>query len=145
MIDIKKINVEDTYLLRIKVLRNGLSERYRFDKDDDIDTFHLGAFQDNECLGIATFLKNGHSFFKNAKNVYQLRGMAVDNVFQTKGVGKLIIKKAIEILNESNSELLWCNAREHAIGFYKKMGFEVIGERFHVPNVGPHFVMYKYL
>jgi ribosomal protein S18 acetylase RimI-like enzyme len=36
---------------------------------------------------------------------------------------------------------LWCNAREPAVGFYRRMGWRVISERFHIETAGPHFKM----
>lgn len=142
MITIKFINTEATYDLRIKILRDGKPERYHFDNDDAVGPFHLGVFKDDNCVGIATFLKSNHTYFNRKKNIYQLRGMAVDNSFQSKGVGKLILERAIVALNEKSCELLWCNARENAVGFYKKLGFKTEGERFMVQHVGPYFVMY---
>jgi GNAT superfamily N-acetyltransferase len=41
--------------------------------------------------------------------------------------------------------LLWCNARETAIGFYQRNGWTVESDRFDVPTVGPHVKMLKRL
>ena len=53
MIEIRSISPEATYPLRIKILRNGIADNYKFDGDSDETTFHLGAFEREECIGIA--------------------------------------------------------------------------------------------
>ena len=37
--------------------------------------------------------------------------------------------------------ILWCNAREKALGFYLKVGFKPSGELFTIQNVGKHMLM----
>ena len=49
------------------------------------------------------------------------------------------------IIQKYNCNLLWFNARETAVDFYKKMGYTVIGESFIINDIGTHFVMYKKL
>ena len=41
-----------------------------------------------------------------------------------------------------NIELLWCDARLEATGFYERLGFKMKGEIYNVPNIGPHKLMY---
>ncbi|PIE48198.1 MAG: GNAT family N-acetyltransferase [Flavobacteriales bacterium] len=140
---IRFINTSETYPLRIKILRNGQAERYTFEQDNNATTFHLGAFSHDTCVGIATFFKDNHPYFQGQQNAYQLRGMAVDDAFQSQGIGRQLITCALAELTKRNSSLLWCNARQHAIGFYRNMGFQTIGEEFIVPHIGPHIVMFK--
>lgn len=145
IIKVKQISVEETYSLRIKILRDGAARDYKFVGDQADDTFHVGAFHKHTCIGIATCVKNLNKHFPDIKNQYQLRGMAVDIDFQGKEVGKQIIDFTLQSLKAKQCKLLWCNAREHAVDFYKKMGFQVIGKRFMIPKVGPHFAMWKIL
>lgn len=142
--EIKIISTEETFPLRIEILRKGIARDFHFVGDDDKGTFHIGAFSDNECVGIASCMLKSHTLF-TSKKVYQLRGMAIKKDIQNSGVGKEIILKTVEILENKNCKTVWCNARESALGFYEKMGFRIIGERFQIPKVGPHFVMYKNL
>lgn len=140
---IRFINASETYPLRIKILRNGQAERYKFEQDHNASTFHLGAFSHDTCVGIATFLKANQPYFQDQQNIYQLRGMAVDATFQSQGIGRQLMTFAFGELTKRNSSLLWCNARQHAIGFYRNMGFQTTGEEFIVPHIGPHIVMFK--
>jgi hypothetical protein len=40
---------------------------------------------------------------------------------------------------------MWCQARVSAQGFYEKVGFATLGERFWLPLSGPHYVMVREL
>ncbi len=142
MIEVKLIETKETYPLRIEILRNGKARDFQFVGDHNVNTFHIGAICDGVCNGIATCIQKENEKVDD-KNAYQLRGMAVKTDKQNSGIGKLIVDKTIEILQERNCKTVWCNAREHAAGFYEKMGFIRIGERFQIPKVGPHYLMYK--
>ena len=56
--------------------------------------------------------------------------------------GKKVIDFALEELKKRNVEILWCDARNVALGFYEKMGFTIIGDYYDVPEIGPHKLMY---
>jgi len=77
------------------------------------------------------------------KKAYQLRGMATKQKEQGKGFGRQILEAEIDYLREqTDATLLWCNARLPAVDFYKKFGFEFVGEEFEVEGIGPHRVGY---
>ncbi len=144
MIEIKPIIASQTFALRIEILREGVASNYQFDADDAISSFHLGAFEGIDCIGIATFIKQAQPDVK-ANVSYQLRGMAVAVAYQKKGVGNKLINASYMLLKEKNTDLLWCNAREVAVEFYKKNGFKIYGDSFDIPNIGKHYKMYKHL
>lgn len=144
MIEVRVIKAVETYQIRIEVLRNGVPENFHFQGDEAIDSFHLGAFQDNSCIGISTFIRNNHSLLSK-EAAYQLRGMAILPKYQKQGVGKKILIESYKYLAEHTCQILWCNAREIAVNFYKKSGFAIIGEPFNIPKIGLHYIMYKRL
>ncbi len=75
---------------------------------------------------------------------WRLRGMAVLPPFQGKGIGKRLLEKALaDVSNSSPDTLVWCNARESALGFYRQAGFSIHGARFEIPAIGPHFLMWS--
>ena len=76
-------------------------------------------------------------------NQYQLRGMGVLKEYQKRGFGNLLIEKGEDIIKQENGTIIWCNAREIAVNFYKKNGFKIIGKPFVIPKIGLHYVMYK--
>ena len=142
---IKKISTIETYPVRHPVLRAGRPlEDCKFDHDDLETTFHLGLFEKNHLIGVATFLKNNSSSFPES-NQYQLRGMAVLDHFQGKGLGAQLLNYAEAELKLSQTELLWFNARERAVPFYSKLGYKTTGNPFDIKGIGTHYLMFKKL
>ena len=143
MTTIKKIRVEETYPLRKEVLRKGMTLSHEMPGDQDSDSFHLGVYEDDQLVCIASFMKNKHPDFLGEQ--FQLRGMATAEQARGRGIGRLILKEGIKELKRRKIELLWCNAREVALGFYQKLGFKTHGQAFEVPQVGMHYMMYIHL
>lgn len=143
VIQIKEISALETYTVRHPVLREGRPiEDCRFDGDNLPTTFHLGLFYDAILVGVATFMKNNHTVFSD-DNQYQLRGMAVLKTHQGKQLGDALFKHGEILLKEKSVSLLWFNAREVAVNFYKRNGCEILGEPFEIKGIGIHFVMFK--
>lgn len=141
---IRKILAEETYPLRQKVLRPGrpLKECF-FEGDLEKETFHLGYFDKDELLAVATYVARKNAFFDTPVQ-YQLRGMAVLPEHRGNKLGEKLLLKGEELIKKKEPEtLLWFNARERAVGFYKKYGYHTIGDPFMIPNVCMHIVMYK--
>jgi ribosomal protein S18 acetylase RimI-like enzyme len=135
---VKYITPMQTLPLRSKVLRNGLElEKCIFPTDDIEDGFHLGFFTGEEITSIATFFWEDYP--EHAVGGVRLPDHA------GKGQGAAIIKFASNELSSQNASYIWCNARKIAIGFYKKLGFEIISDEFDIPGIGPHFNMIKLL
>ncbi len=141
MLSIKQIPKEDTYPLRIEILRNGKAVNYHFVGDNLKTTIHIGVFTGKACIGIVTLIPNSHKSFPKI-STYQLRGMAIDKAYQKQGIGSILVEESLKILNETKCEILWCNARVIALEFYKKMGFSIQEKKFEIPTVGPHYMMY---
>ncbi len=142
MILIKEINANQTYPIRLAVLRptKTLADCV-FTHDDDESTFHLGAFLENDLACIGSLYQQKHTLFKES-NQWQLRGMATLPQYVGKGLGSTLLKNTVEILLKKDTNLLWCNARSSAVAFYQKAGFSIVGEEFLIADVGPHYVMY---
>ena len=70
--------------------------------------------------------------------------MAVLPAYRGQSLGKALLLHGEKLLKEQNSDiLLWFNAREVAIEFYEKYGYQSFGDPFMIPNVCMHIVMYK--
>ena len=140
-IEIRPITAAEALPLRQAVLRPGrLLESAQYPGDDAPTTRHFGAFRDARLLGIATLL---HAEMPEQPGVpaLQLRGMATAPEVRGQGFGRALIRACLAFARESGVPLLWCNARTGAVGFYRKLGFEIVGVEFIVPDVGPHFRM----
>ncbi|MDO7171886.1 GNAT family N-acetyltransferase [Mariniflexile sp. AS56] len=142
---IKHIAATDTYIVRHPVLRTGKPiESCVFDGDDLTTTYHLGIYHETKLVGICSFFKNNNQLISELAQ-YQLRGMAILNDYQGLGLGKLLLNHGETFLKEKHIKTIWCNAREHATHFYKKIGYQTTGKPFMIKDVGIHFMMHKNL
>ncbi|WP_191860463.1 GNAT family N-acetyltransferase [Hanstruepera ponticola] len=141
-LSLKTISAQETYPVRHPILREGrpLSE-CEFEGDEDPTTIHLGLYSKEKLIGVATFLKKSNPCFSE-KVQYQLRGMAILQRFQNKGLGKIILDEAERLLT-NKCHRIWFNARKIAVNFYEKNGYKKTGEPFEIANVGVHYVMTK--
>ena len=137
VIDIREISPEMTLPIRREVLRNNSIpiNSCQFEWDFHKESFHLGAFIGNKIIGIISMLNTA----ENHLDKRRLRGMAVVNSHQKMGIGSKLIDKAEELLMSKNVSFIWLKARECAMDFYKKKGYEKVGNSFNIPEIGLHF------
>lgn len=119
-------------------------ERCKFARDEEDQTFHLGAFMDNKLVSVASFYFEKHPDLEEPFQ-FRLRGMATLPDYQHKGLSTELLKMAFPIIKQNFCHLVWCNARVTAVEFYQKVGFEKVGEEFDIPGIGPHLLMFKSL
>ena len=140
-----RINAQDTYPIRQQVLvPNHSAVKAKFANDDDEDiSFHLGAFKNSKLVSVASFFYERNPIFEDMHQ-YQLRGMATLPEHQGLGLSSELLTTAFPIIKQNFCTLLWCNARESAVGYYEKVGFiKKNNEVFDIENIGPHILMYK--
>jgi predicted GNAT family N-acyltransferase len=133
--------------LRTRILRPHFEagQICAFPRDDAPDTAHFGIVDDAaHVYAVATFIPNACPELPGHEAI-QLRGMCVDRTLQGQGLGERLLDGSLTRLavQHSSAEILWCNARTSAAGFYEKMGFAQIGEVFDVEHIGPHVVMWR--
>lgn len=142
---VKEISAEETYPVRHPILRAGKPlNTCAFNGDDLETTVHLGIFNKNTVIGVASIMKTSNDLFTETLQ-YQLRGMAVLQEFQGKKLGKMLLEHGEDLLQERNIELIWCNARIIAVNFYKRNGYKITGDPFEIDEIGTHYKMYKTL
>jgi predicted GNAT family N-acyltransferase len=118
------------------MLRAGRPTEESFYPPDDLaETMHLAAFVNEEVVGTATVFPEA----LNGEPAWRLRGMAVDPAHQGSGVGTVLMHDMTRRLLEGDVNLLWCNARTTALDFYRKQGFEVVGDEFIADADVPHY------
>ena len=142
-LEIKSISSSETYPIRHQVLRVGRPiESCKFDGDEQTETIHFGAFENNKLVGIIScYLTNGCHFY-TGKN-YQIRGVAIQGHLQQKGYGKALMLHAENFLRQINCNTIWLNARTNANQFYTKLDYTEIGAAFEVPLIGKHQCFFK--
>lgn len=137
---IRRITQQEVFPLRSAVLRNNKPEEECVLPTDSAEgIFHLGYFEEERLICIGTFFPEDYP--EQGSRGFRLRGMATDPDFAGKGFGARLINFAINELTSAQASYIWCNARSTAVGFYQKLGFEVISAEFEVPGIGPHFDM----
>ena len=138
---IRFIKVEQTFPIRREVLRKNIDLPYQLEGDFDKETFHLGAFVNDELVSIVSLIKKNIDVLKGEQ--FQLRGMATAAKYRGRGYGELLALRSDEVLVTRNIHKIWCNARIEALEFYKSLNYNILGETFIVPKVGIHYLMYK--
>jgi GNAT superfamily N-acetyltransferase len=138
--EIHKMPAEATYALRAKVLRPGqpaAASRYPLDEK----AVHFCALEEGTVCSTVTAHPENSPLFHDARQ-WRIRGMATEPAWQGKGLGRAVLLELFSWARGNGVSFFWCNARERAIPFYEKMGFQVEGDLFEVPGIGPHKVMW---
>ena len=131
MLEVRLIDAVSTSDLRNRLLRAGRGHE-GFPEDDLPDTFHLGAV-DGATVGVATFVPGENGW-------WQLRGMAVDPARQGEGIGRAILVEAERRLRAAGAVGMWANARDTALGFYRRAGWVVVGGGYVLVDLPHHRV-----
>ena len=142
---LKKITASETYSVRLPVLRKGKSvESCQFDGDHLATTIHFGLYLNQELVGIVSLFQKSNPLFPEKKQ-FQIRGMAVLDDFQKKGIGEKLVQTVINFAKEKEVKVIWFNARKNAVPFYEKLDFHIHGTAFEIEGIGTHYVMYQLL
>lgn len=132
IIKASSVEYEQIIALRITALLKpiGVPPSYINRKKEENDIF-IGAFKNNEIAGCCVLTKADNE-------VLQLRQMAVRPNLQGNKIGTAIIEFAEKTAKENNYKVLMMHARDPVIGFYKKCGYQLIGEQFFEVGIGHH-------
>ena len=139
---VEDVPAEVTHDLRWRILRGARpGAAVVFPEDSRPGAFHMAVCHDDTILAVASFSAEPAPN-RPGRSAVHLRGMAVDGPFQQHGLGRLLVTTVIDRLRAEGVDVLWCNARDSAGGFYARLGFEVMGEGFVLPESGiAHHVM----
>jgi ribosomal protein S18 acetylase RimI-like enzyme len=124
--------------LRDDILRRPLGLTFTPEElESEKENMLIAAFEDEQMLGCCMLVEE-------QPGTVRLRQMAVLNDLQGKGIGRALMNFAENIARDRGYKILRMHARSHAIGFYEKVGYKVLGEQF-VEVTIPHYVMEKQL
>jgi GNAT superfamily N-acetyltransferase len=141
---VAEIEAAQTHDLRRRVLREGQPENLVFPEDDRPGAFHLGVRQapGAPLVAVASFSPE-ETPHRPGRLAVRLRGMATDHACQGQGIGRWLLDEAVKRLRDDGVEVLWGNGRDSALGFYLRLGFEVVGDGFLAGPAGdiPHHVL----
>ena len=143
---------EATVELRREILRKPLGLEFSSaELQLDLSDYHFAAFQnsDNE-IGKATIgISNEHLIGclilrPQSRDELKMRQVAVASSVQGRGVGQMLVARSELWAREHGYQEIVLNARETAVKFYLKLGYEIVGDRFSEVDL-PHFKMRKAL
>jgi predicted GNAT family N-acyltransferase len=144
-VTVDEVAPEVTYELRGAVLRPHGGEII-WAGDEDPATFHLAARDAvGRVVGVVRFSPapcpwrvGGDAM---AAAAWQLRGMATDAAVRGSGAGRALLEDGLTRVAARGGDLVWCDARTSAAGFYARFGFTVVTGEFDKPGIGPHVGM----
>ncbi|MGZ4550805.1 MAG: GNAT family N-acetyltransferase [Blastococcus sp.] len=129
-------DADATYPLWRDVLREG---RPVARLEDPPGTFHLAArTPDGQVVGVVRFSPAPCPWRPDARAPWQLRGMATAPAVRGAGTGRVLVAEGLRRIGACGGDLVWCDARVPAVGFYERMGFVVVTDEFGKPEGGPH-------
>ena len=128
------------YDLRWRILRKPWNQPKGSEKDEieDKSIHAMVCNEDRIPIGV------GRAHF-NSDEEAQIRYMAVEEKWQGKGIGKMILSYLEEKVKEKGAKNIILNARDIAIKFYEKNGYQIVKEAHTLFDVIPHYKMRKAL
>jgi GNAT superfamily N-acetyltransferase len=143
--EIRRIAVGEARVLRRAVLRPHLPpEDSIFAGDDEPTTLHLGAFDGDELVGIATFIQDACPV-DGRDDDWRLRGIATVQRVRNRGIGGGLLSHGITLVRAAGGRRVWCNGRTSARHFYERHGLRAVGEEFVSPQTGPQYLFVREL
>ena len=125
-------------VLRTRVLRAPLRlQPTPEERDEDQKLSHLGAFEGGRLIACLMLQKLGEDAVK-------MRQVAVDFDRQQHGVGTRLVRYSESFARELGLREMRLHARNAAVAFYERLGYEAYGEPF-VEVTVPHRAMKKRL
>lgn len=103
----------------------------------DAFSTHVGAFRGQAAVGSLILTPQG-------TGIVRLRQMAVEESYRGQGVGSRLILAGEVIMRRSDCSVVLCHARETAVAFYARHGFERRGDVF-IERTLPHVLMERRL
>jgi GNAT superfamily N-acetyltransferase len=137
-VEVRLASAAEVRPLRMRVLRAGRpASESVYPYDQLAATLHVAAVDGDQVVGCATVFPEP---YEGQLDAWRLRGMAVDEGFQGRGIGSRVMERVTSELVARGVTLLWCNARTVALPFYLRHGFTTVGEEFLAAHNIPHYV-----
>ncbi len=129
---------EKYYELRWKKLRAPWNQP----KGSELDEFENSSIHLMICDKNRNPVAIGRAHF-NSDEEAQIRFMAVDDNWQKKGLGSIILQELEKAIKQAGRKYIVLNSRDSAIGFYEKHGFRLIKKTKLLFGSIPHHIMRK--
>ena len=138
----RQVEAAATHDLRRRALRDHLPDpAVEYPDDDRPGTVHLAVEDDGGAVvAIATTFPQPTPHRPGARAA-RLRGMAVDPRWRGGGVGAVLLAAVVDRARADGFQVLWANARDSALGFYARHGWQVVGDGFESIGLPHHVVL----
>ena len=134
------------YHLRWKILRAPWHQPEGSEIDDMEDNcFHIMAIKKNSDSNV---ISSDEVFAvarlqPNTDKQAQIRYMAVDKAHERQGIGRQLVNTIEQHARDSGYKQISLDAREPAIGFYKKLGYQEVEKTYLLFDEIQHYQMLK--
>lgn len=128
----------ETVALRTEILRKPLGLTYTAEQlQAENNDYHLACYIESQLVGCLILTPASSSEVK-------MRQVAVSAKHQGLGIGKALVCYSEQFAQDHGFREMTMHARETAVSFYEKLGYEKVGEPFIEVTI-PHFEMRKVL
>ena len=128
--------IDDSFRnLRIEIFvkEQGVPEENEFD-EYDLEVPHLVIFSDGEAVATGRNIPYG-------ENTVKIGRIAVKKDKRGMGLGEKIVIELLRKAREDGAKTVKVGAQTHAVGFYEKCGFELLGTPEYLEENIPHYDM----
>ena len=135
-----KKDFERYYGFRWEKLRKKWNQPRGTEKDNlENESIHLMLMNKKEIIGVGRV----HFIVNNLVKKAQIRYMAIDERFQNKGYGSLLLSELEKIAKNNNVSYVFLHAREKAVNFYMKNNYNKNKKSHFLFNAIQHWLMDK--
>jgi GNAT superfamily N-acetyltransferase len=125
--EVVELTPDETHPLRLAGLRfDTPTKEGVFPEDTWPGAWHLGLRLDGALVATSSWVPRDHADQPGV----QLRGMATARHLQGHGLGGILLGAGCDRVRSNGGSLVWARARDAALAFYLRHGFEVEGDGF---------------
>jgi predicted GNAT family N-acyltransferase len=125
------------YGLRYRMLRAPWGALKGSEVDDiEDECFHIMVMDNDKAVGVGRLQYN-------SADEAQIRYMAVDKKYERNGIGRMIVVALEQEAAKNSMPTVVLDAREPAVGFYKKLGYCIEGKSYVLFDEIQHYRMTK--
>ena len=126
----------ETVDLRERLLREPLGLQFTVTElEAEVDSYHLACYRDGILIACVVMKPVGDGKIR-------MRQLIVVEKYQRQGIGTALVAHAESFVRELGFQEIVMHARETAVAFYERLGYEKEGECF-IDVTIPHFYMRK--
>ena len=113
-------------------------------RDDDAESLHVAGLLEDRVVSSASYFRTPSPDHERVV-AYQMRYVATDFDAQSRGFGRRVLAFGEDELRRRGVEIVWANARDRALGFYRREGWFVVEGTEHISAESqlPHTRIFK--